>query len=160
MIGLQPDSCVGTLTVDSTDLCTPAWLFPDLRELWLGPGVRGQDRLIPEAGGVLAKRRRRTVTTHDLPFLVSGECDEDGTLASPFTTQGIQSQLEANIDTLRSAVLDPTNTGDGTRSATLTMPSSGTRTADIHVLGLTIVTAHPQLLECLFHLSIPAGAFS
>ncbi len=160
MIGLSPADCVGQLTIDSMDLCTPAYLFPDLRQLWMPATVRGQDRIIPGAIGVLPKRRRATVTTYDLTFLISGEVDASGTPASPGDSTGIHAQLEANIDALRSGVLDPTNVGDGTRAATLTMPSGDTRSADIHVLGLTIVNNWPTGISTLFHISIPSGAFA
>jgi hypothetical protein len=78
--------------------------------------------------------------------------------------------LEANIDYLRSNVADPTDVGDGTRPATLTMPTGAVRSADIHVLGITagataagtnqLTGTEGVALLATLEISIPDGVFS
>lgn len=158
MAGLNFTTFTGALTIGTTSMHCAAWDILDLRALWLPSAVRGADRLIPGAAGVRPKRRRRTVTTHSLPFLISGLADATGVGACSEADR--VRQLEVNVYALRSAVLDPTNVGDGTRAATLVLPSGATLTADIHVLGFTEAAVSPDSLFGTLDISIPSGVFA
>jgi len=126
--------------------------------------VRGEDRLLPLAAGVIPYLRRRTVTRHSLPMVIQGEVDENGV---PYPD--VWAGLEANIAQLRASVVDPTGVGDGTRPASLVMPSGATRTADVHVLGLVLgrtqagtntLTGNEGVgMLATLELSIPTGVF-
>lgn len=157
--GLNGYGCTGTLTIDGVLLNTPAWDCTDLTTLWVEATVRGGDRLLPGVPGVIPYRRRLDVTTYALPMLISGDVDQDGT-DYPNAWVG----LETNMDVLWSDVVAPTNTGDGTRPAVLTMPSGLERTADVHVLGLRVSSAvgastDHALVRAVLQLSVPAGRF-
>lgn len=158
--GLQGVGCTGTLTIDGVLLNTPAWDLTDLTPLWVEATVRGGDRLLPGVAGVIPYRRRLDVTEHALPMLISGDVDEAGA-----DQANAWIGLEANIETLRSTVIEPTNVGDGTRPATLTLPSGLTRTADVHVLGLRVSGAvgagsSHALVRAVLQISVPAGRFA
>jgi hypothetical protein len=160
-VGIENYGCAGTLTIGTVLLNCPAWDIPDLSPLWIEAAQRGRDRIIPGVAGVLAYRRRLDVTTHALRILISGDVEPDGT---PYADAVIG--LELNVELLRSSVVDPTNVGDGTRAATLTMPSGATRTADVHVTGLRVSStrADPHhrhaLLVGALQVSIPTGRFA
>lgn len=131
-----------------------------LVHLWAGFDVRGEDRLLPGATGVLAYPRRMTVKRHDLRLLVTGDVVGQTGLAPADATQG----LATNIEYLRANVFAPVVSSTGTRAATLTVPGQTNRTADIHVLGMTIQSY--MLGDCgsiavtTLHISIPGGRFT
>lgn len=135
-----------------------AWNVKDCRDLWRPAAVRGQDIVVPHAVGTMAVRRRRTVTVLSLPFVIGGFADRFGVRA--YGLEALTEQFEANMDYLRANVLDPTNAGDGTRSATLQMPSGANRTGDLHVLGLTPATWWDFGMTGTLDLSIPDGVLS
>lgn len=158
---LNYNTATGELVIDDISMHGPAWNILDLRDLWMPASIRGSDTIIPGAIGVLAHRRRVTVTRHTLPMALTGECDKDG-IPAPGIGDPVDllKQLQDNIDYLRENVVDPTNVGNGTRAATLTMPDGSERTADIHVEGLTIVSAVQHVLATTLNISIPAGLFT
>lgn len=127
--------------------------------LWADFDVRGQDRLVPSASGVVPYPRRLTVTRHDLRLLIAGDVDQAGTPVADAIAG-----LEANLEYVRTNVVAPVVSSTGTRSATLTMPSGATRTANIHVLRLQ--TESYLLSDCealhvgTLQISIPAGRLS
>lgn len=151
---LDPGVCIGGLSIDGVDLMTGAWAVLDLTPLWLTPNVRGVDRLIPGVDGVKPFRRRVTVTQHSLPFIVNGQVNSAG---APYANPWIG--LQTNLDVLRAGVLDPTGATDGTRAATLTMPDGSTRTANVHVFGLTAGQRVQYVQLFTLELSIPSGGF-
>lgn len=135
-LGMSCDTCDGWLTIDGISLNTPAWrvVGTDLPQLWQGGDVRGSDRLVPGAIGVLPYRRRFTVTRHSLTMIIVGEVDH---LGNPATDP--REGFYVNLAYLRTNVTDPTNVTDGTRHAVLTLPDQvSTIEGDIHILGLTI----------------------
>ena len=144
----------GALEINGVSMHTPAWTVIDTTVLWMGADVRGQDRILPTTPGVIPYRRRMTVTRHSLPMVIVGYVDDAG-VAYPDPMEG----LETNIDYLRGWIVDPTNAGDGTLPATLTMPSGAVRTADIHVLGLTLGQVSRARLRATLDISIPTGVF-
>lgn len=159
-VGLENVGCTGTLTIGGVLLNTSRWDIPDLSPLWIEAAQRGRDRIIPGSAGVLAYRRRLDVTTHALRILISGDVDEAG---APVADAMIG--LEQNVADLRTTVVDPTNVGDGTRAATLVLPSGATMTADVHVTGLRVSSTrganrkHALMVGAL-QVSIPAGRFA
>lgn len=156
----------GTLTIDGILMNRAAFaIIGDERgkgglvPLWADFDVRGQDRLVPSATGVIPYPRRLTATRHDLRLLTAGDVDQAGT---PIT-DAIEG-LEVNLEYIRTNVVVPVVSSTGTRSATLTMPSGATRTANIHVLRLQ--TESYLLSDCealhvgTLQISIPAGRLS
>lgn len=162
--GIVGYGCAGTVKIGAVLLNCPAWDVPDPSGLWITGDVRGSDRLIPGAAGVLPFRRRRTVTEYTLDMVIVGMVDETGA-----EYEDALAGLELNLETLRVGVVEPTNTGNGTRAAVLTLPSGLTRTADVHVLGLDTgslavrrvdgIATHARLLGSLT-ISVPAGRFT
>lgn len=157
--------CFGSLVINNLAGNTQAWCIVDLSMLWIGADQRGADRLIPGSNGVRAQRRRRTITEYDLPMIIVGSVDKNGVIyADPW--DGFQ----RNIDELKTTWTDPTGTGDGTRSATLTLPSGATRTASIHVSpleadppvsGRDVETGLPEVTAlATLPISIPDGEFT
>lgn len=161
----------GSLVIDGESMNRPAWaVLGDERgtgglvHLWVEFDVRGQDRILPTATGVIPYQRRLTATRKDLRLLVVGDVDETGTpVANP--TEG----LEANLEYLRANTFAPVASSTGTRAATLTMPSGATRDADIHVLGVVVQSyvlgkiiddcAQGAIAITTLQISIPTGRF-
>lgn len=151
--------CTGTLTIGGVLLNCPAWDIPDLTTLWIEAAQRGDDRLIPGVAGVIPYRRRLTTTEHTLAMVIVGDSTSGGVLVTN-AWQG----LEANVGYLRDYVVDPTNIGDGTRFAILTLPSGAVRTANIHVTGMRVSSAEGAdglftVLNAAMTISIPTGRF-
>lgn len=155
MTALEHTGCTGTLSIDGVLLNGPAWDLPDLTALWFEFDVRGDDRLLPGSDGVLPYRRRVTVTQHALPMIVTGAVDRFG---EPYADAWVG--METNVAYLLTNVVLPTNVGDGTRSATLTLPSGATRTANVHVLRLAKGLVLGGRLRATLDLSIPNGRFT
>lgn len=148
----------GQLAISSVNLINTygAWKCLDLSELWLRGEQRGKDRLMPGTAGVVPYKRRITVTEVDLPMVFVGDVHygTGATNANPIS--GFQVNLEYFLDN----VVEPTGATDGTRAATLTLPSGSTRTANIHVLGLELGRAHKTGKLATLTISIPTGAFA
>lgn len=140
---------------DGIDMHTPAWTVVDVTSLWMGADVRGEDRLLPGVAGVIPYRRRNTVTQHSLPMIIIGSRNRLGVAYSDMWVG-----LESNINYLRTNVVNPTNVGDGTRSATLRMPSGALRTANIHILRLSLGEIKSGIMRATLDISIPAGVFA
>lgn len=165
MPGLKTSTAGGLLTINSVSLNTPAWIITNLVDLQLGAELRGQDRIIPHAAGVVPYPRRFTVTERHLPMLISGDVDRFGTQQS-----NVHQGLQANLTYLRTNVLDPPNTTTSLRAAVLTLPTGATRAANVHVLGLDIGDQYfgqhvmrggqGYVLRAVLRLSIPAGVFA
>lgn len=165
MAGLSNYDCEGVLTIGGISMNRAAWAVVGdeqgaggLLPMWFQTEQRGQDRLLPGAAGVIAYKRRETVTRHDLRILVVGDVDQAGA-AVVNAAEG----LAANLAYLESNVVQPTNLTDGTRAATLTVPGLAQRSANIHVLGLVTQTYRLNSTGSLFigtlQISIPSGRF-
>lgn len=154
---LTYNSAAGDLTIAGVAMNCPAWVVLNLQELWQPANVRGSDRIIPGTSGVTPYRRRATVTTRSLQMLISGTHDRTGAAAAT-SLRGLQ----VNVDYLIANVVVPTGTGDGTRSAVLTMPDGTTRTQSVHVLGLELgdLSQDGAWTKAVLELSIPSGRFS
>jgi hypothetical protein len=163
---LQNTTIEGTLTISgiSMNIANGAWgILGDatgrggLIHLWAGFDVRGEDRVLPGAPGVIAYPRRITKTRHDLRLLIVGDVIGQTGVPASNAIEG----LAANIEYLRANVIAPVASSTGTRAASLTVPGAATRTADIHVLKMTI--QEYMLDECgsiavtTLQIDIPAG---
>lgn len=161
----------GTLSIGGISMNRPAWAIlgdekgtNGLPHLWVEFDVRGEDRILPGANAVIPYQRRITATRKDLRLLVVGDVNSAG---APVADPNIG--LETNLESIRSSVLAPVVSATGTRAAILTMPSGATRTADIHVLGMTIQSyvlgkvidgcARGAIAVTTLHTSIPTGRF-
>lgn len=168
-MGLSNNAPEGVLTIDGISMnpANGAWgVFGDklgeggLVQLWTDYDVRGDDRLLPGANGVIAYQRRLTVTKHDLRIIVAGDVIGSTGLPASDDREG----LAANLAYLNTNVVAPVASATGTRAATLTVPGQATRAADIHVLSLK--TQSYLLMECgsvlvgTLRISIPAGRFA
>jgi len=154
---LTYNTAAGDLTIGGIAMNGPAWKVLNLHVLQQPADQRGDDRLIPGSAGVLPLRRRETVTRHSLQMLISGTHDRNGA-ANADTLE----QLSSNIDYLEFYVVRPTGTGDGTRSAVLTMPGGTTRTEPIHVIGMQFgdLSLDGSWMRAVLEISIPSGRFS
>lgn len=152
---LCPAPPSGSLEINGVSMHTYAWTVIDVTTLWMGADIRGQDRLLPTTPGVIPYRRRMTVTRYSLPMVIVGYVDQYNVpYADPW--EG----LETNIDFLRAWVVDPTNVGDGTVQADLTMPSGTVRSADVHVLGLALGQVSRARMRATLEISVPEGVFA
>lgn len=155
VLTLDDAHCQGTLTINGVLMHCPAWNVIRLVPLWLTPTVRGgPNRSIPGIVGRVAYRRRVDETAVSLPMMVSGLRDRTGAINA-----NAWIGLQANIDYLRANVTDPTNATDGTRAATLVMPSGATRSANVEVLGMTEGNVVKFVQRFTLDLVIPAGGF-
>lgn len=166
---LQHTDLEGTLEIDSFDMQNQfgAWgIVGDatgnggLVHLWDKFDVRGQDRILPGATGVIAYPRRMTVTRCDLRLLVTGDIDGVSGVLNADPVAG----LAINTEYIRVGVLAPVVSATGTRAAVLTVPGMANRAAAIHVLG--VVTQSYQLGICgslavkTLQISIPGSRFT
>lgn len=165
MAGINNFDCEGTLTIGGISMNRLAWsVLGDefgnggLVPLWVTTEQRGSDRIVPGAAGVIPYRRRETATTHSLRLLVVGDVNQNGV-----PNADARIGLAANLDYLESNVIQPTNTGDGTRAATLTVFGQTARSANIHVLGLIAREYRLGVQQSLFvgtlEISVPSGRF-
>ena len=152
--------CFGTLTVNGVLLNGPAWCAYDLRSLWDEADLRGSDRLIPSTSGVIAYKRRRTVTRKDFPLAVTGLYDRLGVRQTDRAMS-----LTANIEYLKENLgIASTGTG-GTVTATWTRSDATTRSAAVHVMSLRVgaiaanSTRGVYVANAVLSISIPAGRF-
>lgn len=169
MAGLIDYNHEGTLTIGGILMNRPAFAIMGdengeggLLDLITHAEQRGQDRILPGATGVIAYRRRLTVTTHDLRLLVVGDVDENGSAHTNFS-----SGLAHNLDYIYNNVVTPVVSSTGTRAASLQIPGLGTKTANIHVIGMRRTEYHtskvskgPAVWEGTLIISIPGGRFS
>lgn len=162
MAGLVDFDCEGELVISSLSMNREAFAVIgdengngtpfDLIYLF---EVRGDDRIVPSATGVIPYPRRITATRHDLNIYVSGEVDENGSPHSNHT-EG----LAANLAYLRANLLMPIASTDGMRPASYTPPGQAALTGNLHVLGLQRQRQHlgpGALFQGTLQLSIAAG---
>ena len=151
---LDYESCYGTLTIGGVALAGPGWVILSLASLWESPEIRGTDVLLPGVTGVRRYRRRVMATKHSLPLAISGAHNRLGVeYGNPYVG------AETNLRYLLNNVVLPTNVGDGTRTAVMTLPSGGTVTAPVHVERLSGVEHNAGgIIKCLLEISDPTGS--
>ena len=147
-------TAAGALTIGGVAMFCPAWKVINLQDLWAAAEQRGRDVVIPGTSGVRPRRRRDTVTERTLRMLIVGDVDRTGSPQSNKLTG-----LYTNVEYLRANVVAPTGSGNGTRSAVLTIPSGSTLTEDVHVTGMTLgdVREDGGWVFATIDLSIPSG---
>lgn len=165
-MAIENYDCEGTLTIGGILMNRAAFAIigddvgeGGLLQLWAETEVRGSDRLIPAAAGVIPYQRRLKDKLFDLRLLVCGDVTQAGVANADF-----KAGLVTNLAYIYTNVVAPTGTGDGTRAATLTFSGVTSRTANIHVLGMRKVrynlAADSAIWEGLLSISIPAGRFA
>lgn len=166
---LQHNNLEGTLTISTISMnpANGAWgALGDetgrggLVHLWSKFEIRGQDRVLPSATGVIAYPRRMTVTRCDLRLLIVGDVIGQTGVPASDPVEG----LATNIEYIRANILAPVVSSTGTRAATLTVPGLATRSANIHVLGLDIQSYQLGMCGAIavttLQISIPGGRFA
>ena len=154
MPALTHNTAAGDLTIGGVAMNCPAWKVLNLHELWLPADQRGADVILPGVSGVRARRRRDTRTTRSLRMVITGDVDRNGSPQSNKFTG-----LYTNVEYLRANVVAPTGSGDGTRSAVLTLPSGSSLTESVHVVGMTTgeFRGDAAWLRAVIELSVPSG---
>lgn len=145
------------LTINGINMMvTGAWRIRDMSPLFAGSEQDGRDVILPGAtNGVRAKQRFKRATVVNLDLFLFGNNTVAGTPHA-----NIRTGLYANALYLRTNLIEPTNSGTGTVTATATHPG-GTITGPVHVLGpLNFVEAGSQLWRGVLRLSIPAGSLA
>lgn len=93
--------------------------------LWGPADQKGTNIDVPYREGTIPTPKRKTETTRDVQFTLSGECDVDGT-----PSESGRVMLEQHVDFLTANVGDPPPAGE-TRTALLIMPSGAEREAEV-----------------------------
>lgn len=143
------------VTFDAYPIPNPAVECYSLLPLWRGPDVRGSDRTVPGVSGVKRYRRRATVSRRVLLLTLYGDRDSDGNPVA-----NVREGIEAIVAEVRAQVADPTNVGDGTRTAVLHFPSGATKTGPVHVISLDLGENGPTSVKATLDLSIPGGVLA
>lgn len=165
MAGLSDFACDGTLVIGGVSMNRPAWMVGGdqdgdgtLFDLVFALEQRGEDRILPNATGVIPYRRRKTVTPVEVRLLVVGDVDQAGSPVADHTVG-----LFDNLQYLMANVVTPVATSAGTRAATYTPPDGVALTADVHVTGLrrdNMALGTNAIWEGRLLVSIPAGQFT
>lgn len=156
-IDLEVAKADGILTIDNVAMQCPAWAVLNVNLLWGPADQRGEDLLIPGRPGRLPNPRRIDATKVQLRMVIDGRVDRTG---APWP-QGEREGLRRNLLFLRTNVTDPTNVGDGTRTARLATPDRAlTLTGAVTVENLRLGDRVGPLWKALLELSIPAGVLA
>jgi hypothetical protein len=142
------------LEIDGVPLSTPAWEHLNLQALLGSAAVRGENVVMPGAVGVRPVRRRPTETNYTLDLAIFGDRNWEG-VAYPDPVVG----LVANLGHLRANVIDPLETVNSVRPATIHLPS-GTLVASIQVLGFEVTEAYSSIdVLASMDITVIQGAF-
>lgn len=143
------------VTIDGFPIPCLAVECASLLPLWPNPSRRGSDVTIPHRAGDRSRPRRVAGTKKQLELVISGLFDmDDDPAVDPRAT------LEANLAYFRLNVSDPTNVGDGTRTAVLHLPSAATATGPITVEDLDLAELGPVDVRAVLVLKLPEGALA
>lgn len=146
------------LAIDGIPLAVDgAWEWLDLSPLWQGAERRGRDRLVPlgtAGSGIVPYQRKPTATERAIEGYIYGFKDVNGG-----TFANVRTGLESNVAFLQEEIEENPG-GNGTRVASLHMPSGAVRSGDVHVLGLQLGAFGPSAVRAVWLLSIPTGALS
>lgn len=166
MAGLANFDCDGTLTVGGILMNRAAFMVGadengngGLSEFLTLADQRGEDRILPGAGGVIANRRRVTVTRLTVRLVVVGEILHTGSIPAD-----AKIGLMTNLKYIYDNIVVPTGLTDGTRAVTLVLPGPFTGTGAAHITRmdrtsqtLGVDKAH---WEGQLGISIPVGRFT
>lgn len=140
--------------VNPVPLHTDAWLIEDLSPLWQGADKRGGAGIvIPGANGRRAVPAWEDETDFVLPFTILSSHDADG---DPRVLSARET-LEANVAYLQAELEVPPDTVDGTRAATLHLPSGATRSGPVIVKKIAFAGLGPSAVRGSITITIPAG---
>lgn len=143
----------GVLIIDGFDLSSgPAFLTPELWNLYATWDVRGDDRLLGGRVGVIPYRRRITVTVHAINLLISGHALRGGGVGPTRAAT-----IGANIAALRDALVVPPATTQGTRSASLTTATGSNLSGPVHVQRFEPGEVVAGWMQSTLTISIPGG---
>lgn len=163
LIQFTPDTSFGTMTVNGLSMFTGCWFVGDMSAVLDDAEIRGSDRLIPMTPGVLARRRRRTVTRKDFPMFITGKYNQAGALNGTTDTSW-KNGLVTNIRALRVGlgIAEDAPVGvAGTVDVVWTDPFGYAQTKPAHVLSpLKIATKPGALAVAVLSLEFPLGVFS
>jgi hypothetical protein len=142
------------IEIDGIPLSTAAWTTEDIASLIDGPGVRGQDLVVPTRAGAVARRRILDARTFSLPIVVAGYYDSDGVPhADP------RAGLQANIDELKSILSPDGLTLTGTRTLRWVRPNDYAREAEVHLNpAVAMRSVGPHAVRMVITGTIPGGA--
>lgn len=144
--------CHGTLEIDGHSMNRAAWATLNNFVLWTPASVIGDDLVIPHRDGVVALRRRKTVTKQSIQLLIIGQVDYAGT-PNDDPIVGV----EENMDFLDTYIFAPVISDSGTRTAVLTLPSGATRTGQVHIENVVLGSTIAGALTATFDISLPYG---
>jgi hypothetical protein len=168
MAGLINFDCEGTLTIGGVLMNRLAFMTQadedgngGLSQFLTLADQRGEDRILPGTAGVIAYKRRLTVTKLTIRLVVIGDVLYSGSIPS---TPKIG--LFTNLKYIYDNVVAPTGTGDGTRSMSVVLPGPFTGSGTAHITRMDTVTqkisegSGPAVWEGQLGISIPAGRFT
>lgn len=145
----------GQLTIGGINLNTHAWHVLNLSLLWGPAATRGANATLPRTAGRVALPRYVDETSYSLPFVVLGSCDQSGNASTGGPIEG----LIANLDYLWTNLFAPPSAPTATRSATLTIPGSSSRTAEVQ-LSVDPIEMSGEVARTVIELIVPAGRFA
>jgi hypothetical protein len=120
------------LVINNVPMSTPAWEHLNLYALYSGANVRGQNRVMPGAVGVMPLRRRPTETNRTLQLAVYGNQSWDGTPYSD-PIAGLATNIGHLLDNVVNTLLTPLSV------VTAQIVGNGpTQVAAIQVLGFEV----------------------
>lgn len=145
------DRVVKAFTISATSMRCAAWVLNVEPIALESPDPRGDDVVIDGLPGQIPYRREPNRTQWSLDLVINGFWKPDGT---EWTDPEVG--FETNLAALR-VLLDPYNVGDGTRPASMTMPSAAVRTGPVTPLGIKNVVMAGLCATAKANLSLPNG---
>lgn len=137
-------------------LNTPGWDCQDYSGLYGNPPTVGEDRIIPGTNGRLAVKRQLDELTVSLPMTIYGEANHEGTAYAD-----ARIGMRTNLLFLRTNLLQPITSGNGTRAVTFHLLDGTTDTGSVIVEGdMAVAFAAPTLARAVLRLVIPAGVLT
>lgn len=151
------DACYGTLAIEGNALQGPAWCL-DMTPFWGTPDVRGDNTLVPQLGYV-PEPYYPSQTMYSPLLVVNGHWDAAGTpVAAGATNTQLAAQLEENLAWLLANVVMIDTTTVLTQTAVWTLPSGGTVSAEVQVLGIPTPTLRPgAVYRSTLDIRVPGG---
>ncbi len=118
---IQAANCHGTLELGNVSMNCPAWAVLNVASLWEPAPPRGENLLIPFAGGRFSVGHTRDERADSLQLLIVGTCDSDGVpYGDPYVG------LEENVMWLNDNLFDYAEVRSPFQ-AELTLPSGSKR---------------------------------
>lgn len=151
---LSFDAIVGPPAFPAIPMNSPAWDVLDYAALYDGPPLVGEDRAIPGATVPrIAIGREIDESVVALRLVIYGDRSYDDV---PYADPRVG--VRANVEFLRSNLLLPPGTADGSRPVTFHRLDGTTDVGSVVVAGpLDAVPAGPTSVRGVLRLAIPAG---